>query len=140
MEKIGHGFEALSCATEEEAEDEIKEDEGRFATIPMSGISTCVVEVVFGSNDELEAGGYVCKPIDVAVEEAVTVPDRLEVVFALELVVGFGFGVGLGVGVGLTLAAAAWMMEAPRVGSGTSPLTSQPRVGIGHAGGLLLGV
>lgn len=45
-----------------------------------------------------------------------------------------------GADVGFTLAAAAETMPAPRVGSGTSPLTCHPNVELGQAGGLSLGV
>jgi len=48
--------------------------------------------------------------------------------------------VGTGVGVGFMSVAAAWTIPAPSVGSGTSPLTCQPMVAIGHGGGLKLGV
>jgi hypothetical protein len=48
--------------------------------------------------------------------------------------------VGVGVGVGLTVAAAASTIPDPSVGSGTFPLTFHPKVAMGHAGGLLLGL
>jgi len=48
--------------------------------------------------------------------------------------------VGVGVGVGLIVTAAAAIIADPSVGSGTSPLTCQPKVAMGHAGGLLLGL
>jgi hypothetical protein len=48
--------------------------------------------------------------------------------------------VGVGVGIGLIVMAAAAIIADPSVGSGTSPLTCQPKVAMGHAGGLLLGL
>jgi len=85
--------------------------------VPVGVVAASFLTVPVGAAEDLETDGL----------EAVV--DKYE-----ELVVGRG------VGFGLMLAAAAATIPDPSVGSGTFPLTCQPRVAIGHAGGLLLGL